>query len=127
MISLRKILELFGLALKSDLDYVYKQRNIAALAFAKSIQQAMAELSVWKSAKNKDLPFDVSIYIDDNEDWDDDWRTIVQITNRFTGRQISWHMDPEAAKVVKTCFDFRKEEEWDGTDFSKTYEFLGHK
>ncbi len=124
---LESLLNRIGIYSKRQLDYVYLQRNIAVLAFAKSIQQAMAELSLWNHARNEDLSFDVSIYQDDNSNWDDDWRTVVQITNRISKRQISWHLDPESAKVASAIFSQNKTEPWDGSDFSKTFEYLGVK
>lgn len=126
MTNLRKILEFFGLALKKDLDYVYRQRNVAALAAAYIARKGNSVL-----AKNlsDSVPYDdvfvVDFYKDDQEGWDDDWRMVVQITDTYTQRQISWHLDPGAAQIATALFKQQKSLDWDGTDFSKTFEFLG--
>lgn len=109
-----QLLEKLGYIPKSQLDYVYTQRNIAALACA-------------YIARFDKKNFDVSFYRDNNPNWDDDWRMIMQVTDLVVNRQISWHLDPESAFIAKALFVQQKNIEWDGTDFSKTFEFIGAK
>ena len=129
---LRKILGFFGLALKKDLDYVYKQRNIAAIMAYDTAQYFNHTIKTHKISVPRSkvtLPFALDFYRDDQNNWDKDWRSVLQITDLETSSQMSWHLDPESAKVAKRLFDYNNKNKplmpWDGTDFSKTYEFWG--
>ena len=105
---LRKWLPKLGLSLKSDTDWAYEQRDIAAmLAASFAIQSG----------------YHVDFYQDDREDWDDEWRNILQISgledkNTDAG-QVSWHLGPKTGDVAKTVFMPLHMVEWDGTDLSK--------
>lgn len=101
---LRKLLPKLGLSLKSDLDWVYEQRDIAAMVAAKLAVNAYPE-------------YDVSVYQDDREQGDDSWCTIVQISGLESGNalvgslvgQISWHMGLKSSTVAKG-FSYREKQ-----------------
>ena len=108
---LRRWLPKLGLTLKSDTDWAYEQRDIAAMI--------AATYAGWSGCE-------VSLYQDDQENWDDEWRTVLQIhgiTSMNEG-QVSWHLGPKAQKVAKEVFKYGKKQEWDGTDFSKDLEIV---
>lgn len=106
---LRKWLPKIGLALKADQDWAYQQRDIAAMSAAAFAIQA---------------GYQVDYYMDDNPDWDEEWRRILQISglvdkNTTTG-QISWHLGPKSKEKGDKIFVESKVVPWDGTDWSKS-------
>ena len=122
-----KLLDKLGFVPREKLDYVYKQRNIAAMVAAK-----IAYSANWFAEEAKlPQPFIIDMYQDTQNDWDEEWRTVLQITktkyNLLSSRrgvQISWHLGPECGEFAKQYFLEKNQAEWDGTDFSKTFDFL---
>ena len=105
---LRRILEALGLCFKKDADQAYKKRDIAALLLARFASE---------------YGYPVSMYLDDQPEWEDDWRTVLRI-NLDYGAQVSWHLGPESAKEARKWFEYQCHGEWDGTHLSSDYSVL---
>jgi hypothetical protein len=105
---LRKWLPKIGLAFKADQDWAYEQRDIAAMSAAAFAIQA---------------GYHVDYYRDNQENWDEDWRWVLQISGfdniDESQGQISWHLGPQSKKVADECFAKVNLVPWDGTDLSK--------
>lgn len=65
-------------------DEVYRQRNEMAILLANMALR---------------LGWDAGWARDDNEDWDDGWRTVVYVD--LPEGQVCWHMDPERAELAR--------------------------
>lgn len=95
---------------KEELDKVYYQRNMLAIMLAHLIHVS----NITKS--------EAGWGVDGNEDWDDEWRTVVYINIPVTGDQMSFHMNPGTRKIAQRVLPEyhevtgkKKGEEWDGT------------
>jgi hypothetical protein len=108
---LRRVLPKFGLALKSDQDWAYEQRDIAALLASAFASQA---------------GYQVSRYRDDQVNWDEDWRTVLQISGLGENKdlQVSWHLGPNSRLIAHRIYPEKKITPWDGTCYSKDLEFI---
>lgn len=110
---LRRTLSKIGLCLKSDLDFVYKQRDIAAMMAAKFAENG---------------GHSVSMYRDTEKEWDEEWQTVLQIDWYDPDQyetQVSWHMSPKSQKYCEHYFTQCKCFDWDGTNSSKEYNVIG--
>ena len=93
-----------GLRSEKEVDYAYKQRDIAALMAAKSALL---------------LGYKVSFYWDGPSEGGEDLRNVLVI--HYDEGQVSWHLSKESAEAASRRFPRHKYAEWDGTDLSKLY------
>jgi len=90
----------------NELNRVYSERNYAAI------------LAVKLALK---LGYKVGQGIDDNKNWNIEWRHVVYI-DLPCGTQLSWHMSPKEVCLLDTLPQYTGK--WDGKWSAKTYDFI---